>query len=123
MTFVSALAQRAGMKTLTVVRRKDFADEVRQLGADFIVLDCLDLKERVAEVLRGGRLLVLFEGTGYPGQVALLVAALEDGCSVVFLAAVLVRRSCCHWRPHLPRNLSSRVLHSPVESGHAAGPA
>jgi NADPH:quinone reductase-like Zn-dependent oxidoreductase len=60
---------------------------VRQLGADLVIVDGDDLKERVAEGLGGARLRVLFEGTGDPGQVAQLVTAVEDGGSVVAFAA------------------------------------
>jgi NADPH:quinone reductase-like Zn-dependent oxidoreductase len=86
--YLIALAQRAGIKTLAVVRRQDAADAVRQLGADLVVLDGDGLKERVWAALGGARLRVLFEGTGDPGQVAQLVAAVEDGGSVIAFSAV-----------------------------------
>ncbi|OKI49264.1 zinc-dependent alcohol dehydrogenase family protein [Micromonospora sp. CB01531] len=86
--YLIALAQRAGIKTLAVVRREDAADHVRQLGADLVVLDGDDLGERVAQSLRGARLRVLFEGTGDPGQVAQLVTAVQEGGSVITFAAV-----------------------------------
>ena len=86
--YVIALAQRAGIKTLAVVRRQDAAEEVRRLGADAVVVDGDDLGERVADALNGARLRVLFEGTGDPGQVAQLVTAVEDGGSVVTFASV-----------------------------------
>jgi NADPH:quinone reductase-like Zn-dependent oxidoreductase len=70
-----------------VVRREDAAVEVRQLGADRVVVDGHDLKGRVAEALSGVKLRLLFEGTGDPGQVAELVAALEDGGTVICFAA------------------------------------
>ena len=86
--YVIALAQRRGVKTLAVVRREEAAKEVRQLGADLVVIDGDHLKERVAEALGGARLRVLFEGTGDPGEVAQLVAAVEDGGSVITFASV-----------------------------------
>jgi NADPH:quinone reductase-like Zn-dependent oxidoreductase len=86
--YLIALARRAGIKTLAVVRRKDAADEVRQLGADLVLLEGDHLKERVAEALRGGSLRLLFEGTGDPVQVAQLVPAVEDGGSVIAFSAV-----------------------------------
>ena len=86
--YLIALAQRAGIKTLAVVRREDAAREVRQLGADLVVLDGDDLGKRVTEGLRGARLRVLFEGMGDSGEVAQLVSAVEDGGSVITFAAV-----------------------------------
>lgn len=86
--YLIALARRAGIKTLAVVRRPDAADQVRRLGADLVVLDGDGLKERVTEGLRGARLRVLFEGTGDSGQVAQLVATVEDGGSVITFSAV-----------------------------------
>jgi len=85
--YVVALARRAGVKTLAVVRNEDAAAEVRQLGADLVV-DGNGLKERVTEGLRDARLRVLFEGTGDPGQISQLVTAVEDGGSVITFASV-----------------------------------
>jgi NADPH:quinone reductase-like Zn-dependent oxidoreductase len=86
--YLIALARRAGIKTLAVVRREDAARELRQLGADIVVVDGEQLKERISEALRGARLRVLFEGTGDPREVAQLVAAVEDGGSVITFASV-----------------------------------
>jgi NADPH:quinone reductase-like Zn-dependent oxidoreductase len=86
--YVLALARRAGVNTLAVVRNEDAAAEVRQLGADLVVVDGNGLKERVTEGLRDVRLRVLFEGTGDPGQISQLVTAVEDGGSVITFASV-----------------------------------
>jgi NADPH:quinone reductase-like Zn-dependent oxidoreductase len=86
--YLIALARRAGIKTLAVVRREEAAEEVRQLGADAVVVAGEDLSQRVAQVLDGSRLRVLFEGTGDPEQVAQLVTAVQDGGSVVTFASV-----------------------------------
>jgi NADPH:quinone reductase-like Zn-dependent oxidoreductase len=86
--YVIALARRAGIKTLAVVRREEAASEVRHLGADLVVVDGDHLKERVGEALRGARLRVLFEGTGDPAEVTQLVPAVEDGGSVISFASV-----------------------------------
>ncbi|PIB04180.1 MULTISPECIES: zinc-dependent alcohol dehydrogenase family protein [Streptomyces] len=85
--YVIALAERAGYKTLAVVRREEAAKQVRQLGADLVLVDGEDLGDRVAEALAGARLRVLFEGTGDPAQVAELVRSVEDGGSVVTFSA------------------------------------
>ena len=86
--YLLALARRAGVNTLAVVRNEDAAAEVRQLGADLVVVDGNGLKERVTEEVRGGRLRVLFEGTGDPGQISQLVTVVEDGGSVITFASV-----------------------------------
>ena len=86
--YVLALARRAGVNTLAVVRNEDAAAEVRQLGADLVVVDGNGLKERVTEGLQDARLRVLFEGTGDPGQISQLVTAVEDGGSVITFASV-----------------------------------
>jgi NADPH:quinone reductase-like Zn-dependent oxidoreductase len=86
--YLIALARRAGINTLAVVRRENAVTEVQKLGADLVVVDGDHLKERVAEALRGARLRVLFEGTGDPVEVAQLVAAVEDGGSVITFASV-----------------------------------
>jgi len=86
--YLIALARRSGIKTLAVVRREDAAREVRQLGADLVVVDGDQLKERISEALRSARLRILFEGTGDPRQVAQLVPAVEDGGSVITFASV-----------------------------------
>jgi NADPH:quinone reductase-like Zn-dependent oxidoreductase len=86
--YVLALARRAGVNTLAVVRNEDAAAEVRQLGADLVVVDGNGLKERVTEGLRGATLRVLFEGTGDPGHISQLVTAVEDGGSVITFASV-----------------------------------
>ena len=86
--YLIAQARRAGIKTLAVVRREEAANEVRQLGADLVMVDGADLGKRVSEALRGARLRVLFEGTGDPGQAAQLVPAVEDGGAVIAFAAV-----------------------------------
>jgi len=81
--YLIALAKRAGLKTLAVVRREEAADQVRALGADAVVLDGEDLGAHVTEALHGAKLRVLFEGTGDPAQIAQLTPAIEDGGSVV----------------------------------------
>jgi NADPH:quinone reductase-like Zn-dependent oxidoreductase len=86
--YLIALARRAGIKTLAVLRREDAANEVRQLGADLVVVDGDRLKERLAEGLSGIKLRLLLEGTGDPAQVAQLATAVANGGSVVAFASV-----------------------------------
>jgi NADPH:quinone reductase-like Zn-dependent oxidoreductase len=85
--YLIALAKRAGIKTLGVVRRDEAAEEVRRVGADLVVVDGEDLGGRVTKALGGATLRILFEGTGDPGQIAELVRAVEDGGSVIAFAS------------------------------------
>ena len=85
--YLIALARRAGIKTLGVVRRDEAAEQVRRAGADLVVSDGADLGGRVTKALGGATLRVLFEGTGDPGQIAELVRAVEDGGSVIAFAS------------------------------------
>jgi NADPH:quinone reductase-like Zn-dependent oxidoreductase len=86
--YVIALAKRAGIKTLAVVRRQEAADQVRQRGADLVIVDGDSLGDRVAKALDGTRLRLLLDGTADPAQIAELVRSVEDGGSVVAFAAV-----------------------------------
>jgi 2-desacetyl-2-hydroxyethyl bacteriochlorophyllide A dehydrogenase len=109
--YLIALAQRAGVRTLAVVRREDAADQVRKLGADVVLIDGDDLAERVAEALQGAKLRVLFEGTGDPGQVAKLVAAVEDGGSVITFASVTGQAPALPLPDLIYRGLSLRAFY------------
>ncbi|MEV4601316.1 zinc-dependent alcohol dehydrogenase family protein [Amycolatopsis sp. NPDC049253] len=84
---VIALAKRAGIRTLAVVRREGAAEQVRALGADAVVVDGPDLGDRIAAALSGEQLRLALEGTADPEQAAALVQSLEDGGTVVTFAA------------------------------------
>jgi len=85
--YVIALARQAGIRTLAVVRRESAARQVRELGADAVVVDGDGLSERISAALGGERLRLALEGTTDPGQTAALVHSLEDGGTVVTFAA------------------------------------
>jgi NADPH:quinone reductase-like Zn-dependent oxidoreductase len=80
---VIALAKRAGIKTLAVVRRPEVADEVLDLGADIVLVDGDDLGDRAIEALGDERLRLLLDGTGNATLVTELIGALENGGEVV----------------------------------------
>ena len=86
--YVIALAKRAGVKTLAVVRREDAVGAVRRLGADLVLVDGDDLADRAVAALGEARLKLLFEGVGDPAQVARIVTAVENGGMVVSFASV-----------------------------------
>jgi NADPH:quinone reductase-like Zn-dependent oxidoreductase len=78
---VIALAKRAGIKTLAIVRREETAQQVRELGADVVLLDGENLGDRVAEALGDRKLRILLDG-GAP-DLSELARSIEDGGSVV----------------------------------------
>jgi NADPH:quinone reductase-like Zn-dependent oxidoreductase len=84
---VIALARRAGVRTLAVVRREEAAEQVRKLGADAVLVDGDDLGDRAAAALDGASLRLLLDGLGGPG-VEKLVRSVEFGGSVVTFSAM-----------------------------------
>ena len=85
--YLIPLAKRAGIKTLAVVRREGAAEQVRQLGADVVLVDDDDLSDRAAEALGDASLRLLLEGTGDPAAVAKLVGLVEEKGTVVAFAS------------------------------------
>lgn len=79
---VIALAKRAGVKTLSVVRREEAAKHLRTIGADVVLVDGEDLGERITEALGGAQLRVVFDGAAGTTPVE-LAHALEFGGTVV----------------------------------------
>jgi len=85
--YLIPLAKRAGIKVMAVVRRDAAADQVRQLGADVVLVDGDDLGDRATEALGGASLRMLLEGTGDPAEVAKLVGVVEEKGAVVAFAS------------------------------------
>ncbi|MYS18748.1 NADPH:quinone reductase [Streptomyces sp. DvalAA-14] len=83
---VTALARRAGIRTLNVVRSEDSAREARETGADVVLVDGPDLAERAGAALGGSRLRLVLDGVGGP-TAGRLTAALESGGAVVSYAS------------------------------------
>src|SRR5260370_35576548 len=83
--YIIALAKRAGVKTLNVVRREEAAEQVRQWRGDRVVLQGDNLHKDIEEALDGKRLgLVLDTVGGTP--VGELAKSLKPGGSVVVYA-------------------------------------
>lgn len=59
--YVIPLAKRAGIRTLSVVRRREAAVELLELGADAVVVEGEDLSEEVAKALGEERLSLLLD--------------------------------------------------------------
>ena len=83
--YIIALAKRAGVKTLNVVRRHEAVDQVRQWGGDRVVLQGDTLHQEIAEALDGKQLrLVLDTVVGTP--VGALAKSLKTGGAMVVYA-------------------------------------
>jgi NADPH:quinone reductase-like Zn-dependent oxidoreductase len=80
--YVTALAKRAGVRTLSVIRREDSAQTVRALGGDIVLVDGPDLGQRIAEALGEARLRLVLDGVG-GSKAGELVGSLESGGTVV----------------------------------------
>src|ERR1700674_201067 len=83
--YIIALAKLAGVKTLNVVRRKEAAVQVRQLGGDRVVLQGDNLNKDVEEALGGKKLSLILDTVGGT-PVGELAKALKTGGSVVVYA-------------------------------------
>jgi NADPH:quinone reductase-like Zn-dependent oxidoreductase len=64
--YVIGLAKHAGLKTLSVVRRPELVPQLEKLGADLVVVDGEDLRDRIADALGDARLRLVLDGVGGP---------------------------------------------------------
>ena len=83
--YVIKLAKLAGVKTLNVVRRKEAAEQVRQLGGDRVVHQGDDLQKDIERALDGRKLSLVLDTVGGT-PVGELAKALKSGGSVVVYA-------------------------------------
>jgi NADPH:quinone reductase-like Zn-dependent oxidoreductase len=83
--YVIALAKRAGVKTLNVVRRQEAAEQVRQWGGDLVVLQGDDLHKDVEEALDGKKLTLVLDTVGGT-PAGELAKSLKSGGSIVVYA-------------------------------------
>jgi NADPH:quinone reductase-like Zn-dependent oxidoreductase len=80
--YIIKFAKLAGVKTLNVVRREDAADQVRQFGADRVVLQGDNLQKDIEEALGGKKLSLVLDSVGGT-PVGDLAKSLKTGGSVV----------------------------------------
>ena len=83
--YVIKLAKLAGVKTLNVVRRKEAAEQVRQLGGDRVVHEGDGLQKDIERALDGMKLSLVLDTVGGT-PVGELAKALKSGGSVVVYA-------------------------------------
>lgn len=83
--FVMALARRAGLRTLNVVRRATAVGPLLAAGADAVVVSDATMPAAVAEILRGNEIGLLIDGVGGP-SIDELVPHLSRGANIVSFA-------------------------------------
>jgi NADPH:quinone reductase-like Zn-dependent oxidoreductase len=109
--YLIPMARRAGIRTLAVVRREAAAEQVRQLGADVVLVDGDDLTNQAAAALDGASLRLLLEGTGDPAQVGKLVGLVEDSGSVVAFASATGQAPAIPLADLIYRGISLRAFY------------
>ncbi|WP_250008276.1 zinc-dependent alcohol dehydrogenase family protein [Actinoplanes sp. M2I2] len=85
--FVIALARRAGLRTLNIVRRPEVADALLDAGADEVVVSDDTFGAQVAEVLGDAEVSLVLDGVGGP-VVAGLTPFLAREAHIVSFAAL-----------------------------------
>jgi NADPH:quinone reductase-like Zn-dependent oxidoreductase len=83
--YIIQFAKLAGLKTLNVVRREEAAEQVRQSGGDFVLIDGPDLAQNVKNALKGEQLSLILDTVG-GGVVSSLAQSLKNGGPVVSYA-------------------------------------
>ncbi len=84
---VIQLAKIRGVKTLNVVRRPELIDELKSIGADVVVTEDCDLREKASELCGGSRPVLALNAVG--GASALNLAnGLADGGTLVTYGAM-----------------------------------
>lgn len=80
--YINKLARLAGVKTLSLVRREEAAEQVRQSGGDRVVLQGDDMHRDIDEALGGKKLKLVLDAIG-GSPVGELARWLKPGGSVV----------------------------------------
>lgn len=80
--YINRLAKLSGVKTLSLVRREEAAEQVRQLGGDRVVLQGEDMHRDIEEALDGNELNLVLDAIGGK-PVGELARWLKPGGSVV----------------------------------------
>ncbi|TCN37557.1 NADPH:quinone reductase-like Zn-dependent oxidoreductase [Kribbella orskensis] len=107
--YVIALAKKAGLKTLSVVRREEVAERLRAAGADLVVVDGNDLAGRIAEALGEEKLSLVLDGTG-DATAGALAQSLEFEGTVVSYSSVTGAPTAIGLGDSIYRQLSLRGL-------------
>jgi NADPH2:quinone reductase len=82
---VIRLGKHLGFRTINIVRRKELADELKQLGADEVLSSVEDkIPERVAEITGGAMVPYALDCIGGPGVIDVLQALAPQGRLLVY---------------------------------------
>lgn len=103
--FIIALARRAGLRTLNVVRRPEVAGALLDIGADAVVVSDDTLGAQLAEVLGDDRIPLVLDGVGGP-VIGELAPFLARDAHIVSFAALSGQPVAVH-----PMYLNFRNLH------------
>src|ERR1700740_2289146 len=103
--YIIAIAKLAGVKTLNVVRRKEAAEQVRQLGGDRVVLQGDNLNKDIEQALGGKKLSLVLDTVGGT-PVGELAKSLKTGGSIVTYALQSVQFPVIAPRDFIYRGLS-----------------
>ena len=103
--YIIALAKRAGVKTLNVVRREEAAEQVRQWGGDRVVQQGDNLHKDIEEALNGKKLSLVLDNVGGT-PVGELAKSLKTGGSTVVYAVLSGQFPAISLRDFIYRDLS-----------------
>src|SRR5258705_4418713 len=103
--YIIRLAKLAGVRTLNVVRREEAAEQVRQFGADRVVLQGDNLHKEIEEALGGKKLSLVLDIVGGT-PVGELAKALKSGGP-----GVIYPQQNGEFPTHSPQNLVLRGLY------------
>jgi NADPH:quinone reductase-like Zn-dependent oxidoreductase len=81
---VIALARRRGIRTVNVARRTEAAQELKELGADVVLMEGADLAARAAAATGGGRILLALDCVGDETLMALNSCLAPGGTLVTY---------------------------------------
>lgn len=81
---VIAIARKLGIRTVSVVRRPELIDELRNLGADAVLVEGPDLAKRVAEATGKAKIMLALDSVGGPGLMALNDCLANGGTLVAY---------------------------------------
>jgi NADPH:quinone reductase-like Zn-dependent oxidoreductase len=84
--WVIAFARRRGLRTVNVVRRPELVDELKQLGADAVVVDGEDLAREVEKATGGAPIRLAMDGVGGEASGRLAGTLAPHGVMAVYAA-------------------------------------
>ena len=104
---VIALARRRGLRTISLVRRAELVDELRDQGADVVLVDGPDVRSRVAEATSAAPIRLAIDGVSGPST-AVLSSCLAPGGTVVLYSVSGGRTGVADWLDLIFRDIAIR---------------